>query len=86
MKYSIVGESRGFIISNGVLQANFTNFSKISEDIYLIVKAEDSGKIPLHSLTSVRIKSSGSLLDVGQNKKEHRYVHIRKQMVIQNHK
>ncbi|XP_045480676.1 protein dachsous isoform X2 [Harmonia axyridis] len=73
IKYSILGKPQGFTInSNGVLQANFTNFSKISEDIYLIVKAEDSGKSPLHSLTSVRVKSSGSMPDIGRNKKEQR--------------
>ncbi|KAK9891679.1 hypothetical protein WA026_015647 [Henosepilachna vigintioctopunctata] len=74
IKYSIVGQSHGLNInSNGVLQANFTNLSTITEDIYLIIKAEDMGKPPLHSLASVRIKASGSALDIlGQNRKEYR--------------
>lgn len=51
----------GFTIgrSDGILKANLTNASTLTNDIQLTIKASDSGNPPLHSFASVRVKISG---------------------------
>lgn len=76
ISYSLVNPISGFSIgpADGILKANLTNVSTLTEDVLLTVKAMDQGSPPLSSVVPVRVKvSSGSGSGVSSlNKKDYR--------------
>lgn len=62
VKYSLLYTVPGFHIGiyDGILRANQSNISAISNNYQITVKATDLGTPPLHSLASIRVVSSGN--------------------------
>ncbi|CAH0559984.1 unnamed protein product [Brassicogethes aeneus] len=59
--YSIFNPISGFTIgtSDGILRANVSNVSTITNDVQLTIQATDSGTPRKHSFSSVKVKISG---------------------------
>ncbi|KAJ8985393.1 hypothetical protein NQ317_007551 [Molorchus minor] len=59
--YSILNPISGFSIGtvDGILRANLSNVSTLTEDVLLTIKATDQGNPSFHSFAPVRIKVSG---------------------------
>ncbi|CAG9763030.1 unnamed protein product [Ceutorhynchus assimilis] len=74
LTYTIANPLSGFYInpSDGILKVNVSNVTSTLQDVYLTIKAEDSGEPSLHSLVSVRIKNSKRMENNYGYKKEYR--------------
>lgn len=76
IKFSLRNMSNIFAIgeSDGVLKVNTSNIPNgHQQDFQLTVLASDSGKPPLHSAVSVRVKVTGqSTFGASSNKKDYR--------------
>ncbi|KAJ8953096.1 hypothetical protein NQ318_013438 [Aromia moschata] len=61
IQYSILNPVPGFSIGpvDGILRANLSNVSALTEDVLLTIKATDQGNPPFHSVAPVRIKVNG---------------------------
>uniref|UniRef100_A0AAR5P542 Cadherin domain-containing protein n=2 Tax=Dendroctonus ponderosae TaxID=77166 RepID=A0AAR5P542_DENPD len=74
LTYSIENPTAGYIIeaSEGIIKVNTSNISSNVQDVYLTVKAEDSGRPALHSLVTVRVKNSKRMETSYGYKKEYK--------------
>ncbi|XP_066154165.1 protein dachsous [Euwallacea fornicatus] len=72
--FSILNPTPGFSIgpSSGVIKVNVSNTSANLQDIFLTVKAQDSGDPVLHSLVAVRVKNSKRMESTYGYKKEYK--------------
>ncbi|KAJ8922560.1 hypothetical protein NQ315_007590 [Exocentrus adspersus] len=76
INYSLLNPISGFTIGSidGILRANLTNVSTLTEDVLLTVKATDKGTPNLSSMVPVKVKiNTGSGLGITtQNKKDYK--------------
>lgn len=72
--FSIVNPTAGFSIGavDGIIKVNVSNMSASLQDVFLTIRAEDSGEPPRHSLAVVRIKNSKRMESSYGYKKEYK--------------
>ncbi|KAL1505211.1 hypothetical protein ABEB36_004825 [Hypothenemus hampei] len=77
LTFSILSPIPGFWIgqSDGILRLNTTKPFTNSQDIYLTIKVQDSGRPPLASTVSVRIKN-GKRIESGFGYKKEYQIHV----------